>query len=124
MTREIRKIRKLLRRSDYQDALVRYHAARRRGDSADAQRWLKVADMHLRLTDRFDEGLHRSMTRDMARPASRTKTAAPPEMTMADKLDEIVSRMEADIAAGWRDGMPISAPAEDRQPASRRTRQS
>jgi hypothetical protein len=58
------KYRDLFHRSEYQIALQNYRRARRRGDVVDAQRWIKLADMHLRVADRFDEGVHADRIRD------------------------------------------------------------
>jgi TPR repeat protein len=55
---------KLFHRSDYETALDHYRKAKRRGDVVDAQRWLKLADMHLRVADRFDAGVNVAMERD------------------------------------------------------------
>jgi hypothetical protein len=107
MARKFRTIRKLLRRSDYQDALVRYHAARRRGDSADAQRWLKIADMHLRVVDRFDEGVRRSMEHEAKLEVQRAAAARAAETQSQNgepvsQLHQLVARMNADLEReGW-----------------------
>jgi hypothetical protein len=75
MAKRSRRVRRLVRRSDYEDALVRYHAAKRRGDSADAGRWLKVADMHLRVADRFAEGAHVALLRETTEEKAKEKFA-------------------------------------------------
>jgi hypothetical protein len=122
MAKKFRTTRKLLRRSDYQDALVRYHAARRRGDSADAQRWLKTADMHLRVAHRFDEGVHRSLVRDSelltARAAAEAAVRRKEDcLHRPTTLDDVMRQMEADFAAGWEPDMPTSSPAVESESA-------
>jgi len=107
MAKKFKTIRKLLRRSDYQDALVRYHAARRRGDSADAQRWLKIADMHLRVVDRYDDGVRKFLEREAKLDAQRAAAAQPAETQSQNgqpvsKLHQLVARMNADLEReGW-----------------------
>ncbi len=67
--------KRLFRRSQYETALDHYRKARRRGDVVEAHRWLKLADMHLRVADRFDMGVHASMLRDSEREEARARAA-------------------------------------------------
>jgi hypothetical protein len=82
MAKKSKRLRRLLRRSEYEDALVRYHSAKRRGDSADAGRWLKTADMHLRVADRFAEGVHVALLRETTEEKAKEKFA----LLMQDKF--------------------------------------
>ena len=116
------KYRHLFRRSDYQIALHNYRKARRRGDAADAQRWLKTADTHLRVADRFDAGVHRSMVRDSELLKARAAAEAPADRkedrySQLRQLDELERCMMADFAAGWEPEMPTSSPAKGSQSA-------
>jgi hypothetical protein len=63
------------RRSEYGIALDHYRKARRRGDAVEAQRWLKLADMHLRITDRFEAGVNLNMQRDARLRETRARAA-------------------------------------------------
>ena len=65
MKRKFKRIARQLRRSEYQAALVQYQAAKRRGDPVAAQHWLKLADMHLQVADRFKTGVHTKLMREI-----------------------------------------------------------
>jgi hypothetical protein len=98
--------RHLFHRSEYQIALHNYRRARRRGDAADAQRWLKAADMHLRVAHRFDEGVHRSMVRDTELARARATPEAPPpkeedRFAVRRKLHDLEKQLQADACAIW-----------------------
>jgi hypothetical protein len=101
------KLRRIFRRSEYLRALDNYRRARRRGDAADAQRWIKVADMHLRVAHRFDEGVHRSMARDTELAKARATPEAPPpkeedRFAVRRQIDEIGRQMITEITEGYR----------------------
>jgi hypothetical protein len=69
------KYKHLFHRSEYQIALHNYRRARRRGDVANAQRWLKAADMHLRVDDRFQAGLHAGLMREIEYEEAKLRDA-------------------------------------------------
>ena len=109
--------RHLFHRSEYQIALHNYRRARRRGDAAEAQRWIRIADMHLRVADRFDDRVHTNGIREADLAKARAAPEAPAQeetdhFAVRRKLDELARRMDADIAAGWRPGRLITSPAE------------
>jgi hypothetical protein len=92
------KYRRLFHRSEYQQALDNYRKARRRGDAADAQRWIRIADMHLRVADRFDEGVHAALVRETELTEARTREQAEQNRLSTVRpqrsLDELIKQFE------------------------------
>ena len=116
--KKFKRIQRLLRRSEYETALVHYHAAKRRGDFTGAQNWLKLADMHLRVSDRFDAGVHVRLMRDLeyeeasvrAEKLAREKAASDnaegarvAQASLDLLMDELDRRFEAEREADTED---------------------
>jgi hypothetical protein len=73
--KKLRKYRTSFRRSDYAFAVLNYRKARRRGDAAEAQRWLRIADTHLRVSDRFDRGVHTGLMSEIEFEEAKVRLA-------------------------------------------------
>jgi len=67
---------KWLRQSEYQFALNLARKERRRGDVIAADRWLKHADRHLAIAERFRASIDASMLRDAELSAARVRESA------------------------------------------------
>jgi hypothetical protein len=67
---------KWLRKSEYEFALNLARKERRRGDVIAADRWLKHADRHLAIADRFRASRDASMLREAELSAARVRESA------------------------------------------------
>ena len=106
------KLRRIFRRSEYLGALDNYRKARRRGDAADAQRWIKVADMHLRLADRFDTGVYATLMREIGYQEAKARSVklaedraafqeAEASRIAAAALDKVMDGLEPRLREKW-----------------------
>ncbi len=80
------------RRSEYNTALYHARKARRGGDIAAAERWLKLADRHVLVRSHFHANVDRLIRRDVEaakrqREEAECEPAASPPMS---RLDEIL----------------------------------
>jgi hypothetical protein len=64
-------------RSDYTHALNQARKARRRGDVASAERWLKHADRYVLLDEHLEASLHRTNLREAEMAFLRSADAKP-----------------------------------------------
>jgi hypothetical protein len=99
--KKFKRIRRLLRRSDYETALIHYRNARRQGDIAGAQRWIKLADMHLRLADRFDEGVHAAMIREAEREEAQARECAEKERLSTVRAQKSLDEHMREFEESW-----------------------
>jgi hypothetical protein len=92
-------------RSEYQIALDNYRRARRRGDAADAHCWLKTADMHLRVADRFDEGMRAALLRDLTTEKAETQTAERESRRQSRAAQASLDKLMADVDRRFEEEM-------------------